>query len=76
MVHTQKSGMQIFFILKLLITYMTNFQHGANPRVCLAVVQQDSYDGLNTLVEYYQMVSHCNETPGTLFVYLSLFNSN
>ena len=29
--------------------------HGANPRVCLAVVRQDSYDGLNALVEYYQM---------------------
>ena len=35
-----------------------HFQNGANPHVCLAVIRQDSYDGLNALVEYYQMVSH------------------
>ena len=33
------------------------FQQDANPLVCLAAVEQDSFNGLLALVQYYQMVS-------------------
>ncbi|CAB3980984.1 NCK-interacting with SH3 domain-like [Paramuricea clavata] len=37
------------------LTDVISIVNGANPHVCLAVIRQDSYDGLNALVEYYQM---------------------